>query len=74
MASNAILKALGDEVYKGSKELIIRDAFDPNDVELVLETTDYPGMGFPPETERMRIFSGPRCRAFDILCGKVNAK
>lgn len=78
MVSNQVLQAIADELGASSigetRSYEIKDSFDPDQVKVVLVVTDYPGMGFSPETERRVTFEGSRCRAFDILCGKVNGK
>ncbi len=77
MYSNRVLQALADELGAGSigesVEYQIKDAFDPAEVQIVKVVTDYPGMGFSPETTRILAFTGSRCRALDILAQKVNA-
>lgn len=78
MYSNQLLQAIADELGASSigetREYKIVDAFDPADVQIVKIRTDYPGMGFAPETERTVVFQGSRCRAKDILAEKVNAR
>lgn len=78
MYSNQILQALADELGAGSigetVEYKIVDAFDPEQVKIIKVVTDYPGMGFGPETTRILVFEGSRCRAKDILAEKVNAR